>query len=63
MSETRIETETPVSELSDRDLLEEIAQNMRDVRALVDGTLSEVKPTLDQLMNHPMFKMMFGGKK
>lgn len=58
-----IQNVTPLSEMSDRDILEEIAGNMREIRTLVSGTLSEVKPTLDSLMAHPMFRMLTGGKK
>jgi hypothetical protein len=42
----------------------ETLATMHRIEELVTNTLSEVKPTLDNLMNHPMLKMLgMGGKK
>jgi hypothetical protein len=40
-----------------------ILTTMERIETLVTDTFTEVKPTLDGLMNHPMLKMLGMGKK
>lgn len=42
--------------------LAEIRKTMDDTRTVVEKVFSEIKPILDKMMTHSMFKMFFGGK-
>jgi hypothetical protein len=52
----------PVSQMSERELLEEMVENTRAVRLLVADATEKVGPTLDALGKNPMFKMLGLGR-